>query len=302
MANNINENFNTIFSNWLDLYQDVSLVTKPEALPGWFFNPPIGDNNTFFVIGISDPWLDEFTGNAQAKSRARFLASFMKRTSAKGITDLYKEGSQYNKFEQISNFNCTFKLVTAGIVVDSFVTKYNEYLYLCKFTFAKTTKETGSRIAYYKQIINQDIAYSRIEKFELFGEKDFRMEYLYFVNNNDFEITSIFNSDTISIKPTIYQYVNNKNTINLDSVAKISFFRRGLWNGYFKSLIENIDLAASKIKSQQKSVFETNALSRRSENIEQLNREIYNTSFSFQPTSINFLDDEMVISIKVYNE
>jgi len=298
-TSNIEDVFQKEFSAYPDSDIAIYLITPPDVLPDWFFTPPQGDKDNFYSIGISDPWIDVEKGNKQAKSRAYCLANFMNNVAAKGVSDLYnKDGPNY-KFEQISRFYPLSKTLLEGFLVDSFVTKYKERIFLYKFNIGKAVTQNYSLIDCYKSVVRQDAGYSKLEKIELYGKIDeAEIQYEYTEKDNDFEILSVFNSDTIVIKPTVYQYTNKKNKSETDTNAEISLFRRGLWHGFFKSLIDNLDLAASEIGSHQKSVSDTHQNAKKARSFSQLNRGIYNASFKFDIAAIELTNKEMVIHFK----
>jgi hypothetical protein len=298
-ASTIEEIFNKEFPVKEDNKTEVYLVTPPEVLPDWFFNPPQGSEDVFYAVGISDPWIDNQRGREQAKFRAYCLASFMQNITAKGLSDVFNEGDENYKLEQISHFYNSSNAGFEGIAIDSFVTKYQEHVFQYKFTVGKALKKLSSQIEYYKSAIKQDVGYSKIEKFELFGQiDDLKMKYGYVVKNTNFEIESLFNSDTIMIKPTPYHYTQRNKINDNDSIAELNLFRRGLWQGFFKSLIDNLDLAASDITTKQKSVSEMYKNEKGTGNFNQLNRGVYNISFSFIITSIELINKEMVLHLK----
>ena len=279
----------------------MNLTSPHVVLPDWFFNPPQADQENFYAIGISDPWIDPKRGNKQAKCRAFCLAGFMNKVSAKGLTDIYNGSDQIYKFEQICNFKTLPGVALDGVPVDSFVTKYKESIYLYRFTVGNGLNEKGSSIEYYKTAIGKNEKMSKLEKIELYEPaNDTKMQYSYIMKDNDFEILSIFDSDTVKIETGIYQY-NNGNTSKEDEESSgISLFRKGLWLGFFKAFIENLDIAAIDIESKQKSVSDVYQNKDQSKSLKQLNRGVYNTSFTFYISSIELINKEMVIHFKTY--
>ena len=298
-SNSIEEVFQKEFSA-VESENDLSLVTPPVVLPDWFFNPPQGSQDCFYAIGVSDPWIDKERGNQQAKCRAFCLASFMNKVSTKGISDLYNINDNSYKFEQITHFNALPNNDLESFVIDSFVTKYKEYLLLYKFTPGKNKSSNNSSIEYYKSTVEQESGYTKQEKIEMTNQTvDAKMKYKFVMKNNDFEIESLFNSDTIVVKPIIYHYTG-RITAN-DTIEEISFFKKGLWQGYFLSLIDNLDMFASNIAAKQKSVSEIYKKNEGSDNLNQLNREVYNTSFSFTIKTIEITDKGMTIHFNTSN-
>lgn len=301
-ANDLEEVFRKEFSTHEETNLDLSIITPPEVLPNWFFLLPQGNQDVLYSIGISDPWIDKERGNQQAKYRALCIASLMNNVTTKGISDVFNRNDQSYKFEQITYFNSLPTVELEGTPIDSAVTKYLERIFLFKFTKGKTTHKINSSIEYYKSAIKQDAGYSKQEKLDFIGKSDdFILNYKYAVSNNDFEIVSVFNSDTLTIKPVIYQYTGRIYDKNVNSVEEISLFKKGLWQGFFKSMIDNLDIAASEITPKQKSVSDFTQNENGVVKINQLNRGVYNTSFSFSIASIQLTHDDMIIQLKTNN-
>lgn len=291
--------FKSEFLDKSESNDEIGFVTLPQVLPDWFFNPSKGDHENFYAIGISDPWMDINKGKTQARIRAFCLASFMSNVTWKGISDFYTGNAQRSKFEQISRFITTPNNGLKGLIVDSFLTKYQEQAYLYKFNSNNLTKKNNSLIDYYKSEIKHDAGSSEQEKIELFCKSDSDiLLYKCTINDTNFEILSVLNADTISIKPTVYRYVMRKNKNDSDSISEISLFKKGLWQGYFKSLIDNLEIAASAIATNQKSVSETNLTENGINSFNQLNRGVFNVSFSFGISSIEFAEKEMIFHFK----
>jgi hypothetical protein len=295
-----------VFKNELSIdnrsNDDLSLVTPSEVLPDWFFNPPQGDQDIFYAVGISDPWIDKARGTQQAKMRAFCIAGLMNNVTTKGVSDVYYKSDQTYKFEQITYFNSLPNVKLEGKAIDSTITKYGECVCQYKFLICKAAKKINSTIEYYKSVIKQDAGYSKQERFDLKSMiDDGTMKYNYTGVNKDFEIISIFNSDTITIKPVIYQYTQRITTKDIQSRDEISLFKKGLWQGFFKSFIDNLDITASEMTTKQKSLSDITHNTNGSENLNELNRGIYNTSFSFSISTIELTKKEMVIHFKTSN-
>lgn len=133
---------------------DLNLVTPSEVLPAWFFNPPQGNQDFFYAIGISDPWIDKERGNQQTKMRAFCIASLMNNVTTKGVSHVYYKSNQTYKTEQITYFNFLPNVKLEGKAIDSTITKYRECVFLYRFLLGKATKKINSTIEYYKSAIN----------------------------------------------------------------------------------------------------------------------------------------------------
>jgi hypothetical protein len=284
MPPTIEDVFDKEFSNNEKTDNVLSIITPSEILPDWFFNPSLGDHDNC---------------KNQARIRAFCIASFMNNVSWKGISDIYAESGQHSKFEQLNHFIAAPNNDLQGLPIDSFTTKYQEQIFLYKFSHSSVLKKNCSIIDYYKTEVKHDAGYSKQEKMELFCKRDSdEIYYKYIKNNTDFEIISVFNSDTINVNPTIYQYAMRKNDKEADSLSEISLFKKGLWEGYFKSLIDNLDIAASYINTRQKSFSEADQNEKGINSFNQLNRGVYNVSFLFGISSVEFTDNEIIIHLK----
>ena len=129
-ADTIADYFEKEFSERSESNNEFSLVTPPEILPSWFFNPPQHENDILYAIGISDPWIDKERAEKQAEIRAFSIASFMNKTASKGVSDVFTESGKRYKFEQLSRFIASQNIDLHELAIDSFVTKYKEKIVL----------------------------------------------------------------------------------------------------------------------------------------------------------------------------
>lgn len=282
----------------IDSNIEMKLHTPPVVLPEWFLSPPAGDQDVFYSIGISDPWIDFSKGKLQAVNRAVSVASLMRELQTRGVIETYNN-NQDNKFQQISQFH-TVPLKTQNCLpIDSFKTKYDELVYLFKFTSNKTGEANKTTLEYFISADNKDDKYGQFEKLRLISNIDnVKTEYESIEINRIQQVKSILNADTIQIMSAPYRYSVNDSIKNDNGEQEVCVLPSGLWQGYLKSLVHNLDFTATDISSKMKSLSDHKEAENSESTIRNLIKTIYNVSFSFSITKIRIKNAAIELHLK----
>ena len=275
------------------------IYMTPQILPDWFINPPEGDQNVFYAIGISDPWIDAKKGRAQAINRANGIASLMTRLHTKGVIETYNN-NQDNKFQQISQFIAVPGSTIFGEPVDSFKTKFQEQLFLYKYIAGKPEEyQKNTTIEYFISSDNRETRYNQFEKLKFnSGSGSAKSEYESMEANGSCGIKSILGADTIQFRAAAFRYEFKQSPNKDDNNSEICYLASGLWQAYLKSLVHNLDIAATDISSRMKSLSDNKETEDKQSTYKQLMRTIYDVSFSFSIITVRSNNNQIELHLK----
>ncbi len=117
-----------------DLKPPVYFTLVPERLPLWLNQIPLSQGNKFYILGISDPGMDEETGFIVAKLRMKMIYSFLYETIVRNMRDLYirdKRTGYANAFIDYTQFSNDYNFDFSEIkIIESHITKYGETILL----------------------------------------------------------------------------------------------------------------------------------------------------------------------------
>jgi hypothetical protein len=270
----------------------IVLTVGTEILPSWFFDMPSEGSDVVYSVGISDPGVDDSIASLQAIHRAVFVAGMMQGVDVSGIFDNY-ESDNGKKIEEMNKIRKLNPVIGQYFIVDSFKTRFKEKVYLLKLACnAKDTIKINGSVDYYKSEVVSDI-----------GTKDYisitckyridtcKYLYLYEQNGNDFAITSVANKHLNEIPFGMFQY-NKKG--NNDSTT-ICLQHKGLWYGYFQTLMEEMTIQTSLIQSKIKSLGQVENQNSQ----KQLARDIINKKLAFRISKVIPVKGKLEISLSV---
>jgi hypothetical protein len=277
---------------------EMRLHTPPQILPDWFMSPPSGGQDIIYAFGISDPWIEATKGRLQAKIRAVSVASLSRNLQTKGVVETYNN-NQDNKFKQISQFLSFPILIQNCEPVDSFKTKYDELIYLFKFSSPKTIEADKNSVEYFISADNKDDKYSQLEKLRFISNfENVKTEYESIEINKIPLIKSIVNIDTTQILIAPYRYTINDSIKNDQGEPEICMLPSGLWQAYLRSLIHNLDFTAADIFSKMKSLSDYKEDEDSKGTLRNLIKTIYNVSFSFSISKIRIKNSTLELNLK----
>jgi len=87
------------------------LSTKLSLLPAWMYNSFPDQADTIFILGISDPGLNDSLAHHQAILRALALAALANHSSFDFLSDFYSQSKDLgssSKYEEIYRFSASF--------------------------------------------------------------------------------------------------------------------------------------------------------------------------------------------------
>lgn len=256
----------------------VPIFTSPSLLPHWLLNLPLAEKNVFYAVGISDPWVDSQTGRTQALRRAQGIACLMNRLNTKGVQEFFNN-EPATRYQQISQFIAAPQAITYCEPIDSLTTKYREQLYLYKVTFGEHTEKNHTAVEYFISSDNQNEKYNQFEKLRLKTNiENCVSEYECLEINRNQQIKSVLDEDTIQIIPATYRYSVKDSLANDPEVCLLV---SGLWQGYLKALVHQLDISAADLSPKIKSLSDNLQTEASGSGLKHLIRTIYNLSFSF---------------------
>lgn len=269
-------------------------------LPQWFWNLPVATDKLSYAIGISDPEMeDSVKAQQQAVQRALLQLSLMNGASISGVSDLYSKDLQ-NKYEEYYKI-AGISFVQGGIVVlDSFKTRFGEKMVLLKLDRNGKKQfriETG--IEDYKSNTKIEIGWCSSEKISYFARTDSdTMRCVCEQDNEQYNLLSVWNRDTISIPAYRYEYkgmhTDNPTDVS-DSIIKL--YHKGLWSGYFQAFLNGLITTTANHQSRLKAMTELHTHSSRNENLNSINRNIVNSNIAFNIRTIGALYGQLNIEL-----
>jgi len=280
---------------------EFQIYTPPEILPQWLINPPVGEQNVYYAIGISDPWINSARGREQAKERALSIVSLMCKIHTKGVIETYSNNLDA-KFQQISQFNTVPPVILKCEPIDSSETKYREQIFLFKVTASEEAKENRTAIEYFISSDNKEEKCNQFEKLKLISNlSNTKSEYESIEINGIKQIKSIQDLDTIKIQPSTYRYTLSENTMKDELEAGSCLLTGGLWQGYLKSLFLLQHNTAYDISPKMKSLSDNKESEEQNNSLKHLIRTIYDVQFSFSITAICVRSNEIEMHLKPWN-
>ena len=106
----------------------------PERLPEWINQIPPSSGNNLYLLGISDPGMDEETGLLVAKLRLKTVYALLAGTIVRNMRDFYtseRHASYSNAFIDYTEFSNKISADFSQInIIDSHTTKYGETILL----------------------------------------------------------------------------------------------------------------------------------------------------------------------------
>ncbi|WP_321436646.1 hypothetical protein [uncultured Bacteroides sp.] len=301
-------NFERIFWQELNEKEENKPLRKEQfsvgisELPQWFWNLPVATDKLSYAIGISDPEMeDSVKAQKQAVQRALLQLSLMSGASISGVSDLYNKDLQ-NKYEEYYKIAGS-SFVQGGIVVlDSSKTQLGEKIVLIKLDRNRKNRfhiETGVEV--YKSNTKIEIGWCSSEKISYYARTDSdSMSCICEQDNEQYNLLSVWNGDTISIPAYRYEYkgIHTDNTTDVsDSIIKL--YQKGLWSGYFQAFLNGLQTTIANHQSRLKSMTELHNHSSGNENLNSINRNVVNSNIAFNIRTIGALYGQLNIEFYI---
>ena len=141
----------------------------------------------------------------------------------------------------------------------------------------------NAAVEVYRSNTKIEIGWCSSAKVNYFAETDSCKTY--YESSQDepnFQLISVFNSDSICIPAYRYEYkVMKPDSLGNKYDSVIKLHQKGLWFGYFQSFLEGLQMTASNNRSNLKSMDELHSNSKGKYNINTINRDIVQNNMSF---------------------
>lgn len=277
-------------------FHHIDVPFQPAALPAWFYNLP---QDGIYAIGISDPDMEKDTAQSLALLRGKAILALMHKTRIRYIKDSYssmRENSRdqlyTEKFDTYAKFDT--KLQGDFIVVDTFITVYNEAMVLLKFL--KEKKRAKEFVTINTKLLTLEFVYGNRSEYqnkyeitidELKGKK--KIENAFY---NLYEVNKRYNCESIyqGVEQRAPGFFYKYERINTED--KPFYNDNGIWKDYFKELMRQIQFTAeanSFNMQESGDVF--------TDKSEKLYRQTGNQTFSFQLQKIEFKGDTLKMNV-----
>jgi hypothetical protein len=284
----------------------------PEELPEWFFDPSKYSTSGVFFIGISEPGMDSVKAIRLAVLRARSLALLSQKAYIDNISDNfdvvraskdnYSEKSQYLDFSRVYTKSVvgshSFK------INKTFFTKYGEALALVSYFPGKTGKDTLKVNGEIMQLsrensyeientvfCNLNIDYSGYDSTSVLPQNN---RFVFKSRDNQFNITSLYNNDSIDFPVHPYRYENPRSS-EKDSAKLMNFsLNVGLWNAYINLLFSEINYENRNLESKVKTSHDNYLLKNQG-----LIRTVSRNAIRFQIHSLALRNNELCMRLNL---
>ncbi len=288
----------------------------PERLPSWINQIPVSRQNKIYVLGISDPGMDDKTGFIVASIRMRMIYSLLNKTLVRNMRDFYmreKHARYANAFIDYTHFSNNIITDFSEIkIVESHTTKYGETILLGEVDISGLDKGSSSgsrlqasagiwsnarRIGTRTEIISKVNFKTSYEPDGLNGIMEFSYE-AHAVNRR-VNTTNKFNGKTISSIPALNLRYTIENHDGADSVRTdlIGYsLRNGIWYAYLTAILfELADMAHGNAihVSNISEIFDNTA--------QDFTRELVSSSVSCKQKQIMIRSNNLYLKCGQYN-
>ncbi len=247
-----------------DTYSPAFFTLVPERLPAWINQIPAPSNNKIYILGISDPGMDEETGLIVAKLRLKTIYALLTGIRVNNMRDFYireRQTGYANAFIDYTQFTSKINADFSEInIIESYVTKYDETILLGEVDLGaiKTNDTQDANLQITAAIMSN--ARRVGTRTEMVSKTDlktkYRCEKLNKVIELSYEANAIsrrvntetqLNGKKISSLPAInLRYVvENENTQDTIRTEQMSYsLRNGIWYSYLTAIMfELADMA-----------------------------------------------------------
>lgn len=273
-------------------------------LPTWFWNIPSSSDRFCYLIGISDPEMqDAQKAYKQAFARALMQCSIMSEARISGVSDLYNKELQ-DKYEEYYTLVSNSAIQGTATVVDSFETKFLEKVLLVKLDRHSSEEiKQDVLIKIYKSNTNTDAGWYCTENTSCYTRnKVDTLEYRFIQDNNRYSTISIWNRDTLSLPAYLYEYVGCEKIQKMDSIGgaeTLKLYNRGLWSGYFQSFLNSLQTETSNHNVHLKAVKEFDHKSNEESDFNSLTRNVVTNQLTCRIKQIKMLFGQLNVDISI---
>ncbi len=236
----------------------------PERLPSWINQIPFSQGDKMYILGISDPGMDDETGFIIAKLRLKTVYALLAGTTVRNMRDFYireKHTGYANAFIDYTQFSNSINVDFSQIkIIESHITKYGETILLGEIDMIslKNSGSSGSRlktsagilsnarrVGTRTEMISKTNLKMTCELYEL--NKAIELCYEVHAINRRVNTETRLNGETISSLPAMNLRYATEGRSTTDSVA-INIInhsmRNGIWYAYLTAILfELADMA-----------------------------------------------------------
>ncbi len=235
-------------------------VLHPASLPEWLFNLPVSTSNTLYVLGISDPGMEEEKAFQLAELRAKAIIAVFFKSKVTFIIDNYSnERIDENRDEFTTRYENLFSIVSTLSdshsnfeIVNKEYTSFGEAIVLLKFS-PRITKEKPDQIKL--EINSYEVERQKYNTFEIEEKFDITGSLIEAVNdssksnfyysfhslNNLFEISSKYMDEEYQFPYYSFKYqgqsTDDKSIFETSINNKLNY---GIWKAYIETLVQKI--------------------------------------------------------------
>ena len=236
----------------------------PERLPEWINKIPNSSDNNFYLLGISDPGMDEETGLIIAKIRLKTVYALLAGSIVSNMRDFYtseRHASYSNAFIDYTQFSNKISADFSQIkIIDSHTTKYGETILIGEIDISTLNNPNSESNLLQVSAGIMSNARRVGTRTEMVSKANLKTTYISEELNEEIELSykahainrrvnteSTLNGKTISALPALslrYAMENQpaEDSISID-MAGYSL-RNGLWYAYISSIMFELADAA----------------------------------------------------------
>jgi hypothetical protein len=296
-----------------------TLFAQYYETPEWFFNIPVSENE-IFVLGISDPRMDETVGLNLATQRALQLAVIINETEISYTGDYYGEGEEVNRdyiLREISQELARFEaegFITGFKEIYSTINNNGEAIVLLAVKFGNSGKD-DEYIRVFAEYFRQDFERSNTRSLESIRSISLNSELLKTASNNkdktNYRATNVngtivpetrINDSLIKPVGYFYQYYNTLNqSFDISKYEANSELQKGLWYAYLESLMIGM-IKISKNYSVKMGTVKDNYLVDEAGQMDEIgkskfHRQVSKNTLNFYLRNLGVFDNHLYLSI-----
>lgn len=284
----------------------------PDTLPTWFFTLPY-DKGVYYSIGISDPDMEVDEAKKLALHRAKSMAVLLSNCKVQYIRDVYSSVDDKVRYADVrGRFDTFFKVSSSKQVsnsmfqvVDTHLTRYNEYLVLLKYTPTSNMEfsvQEGTAVSNVNVVGTSFIVEASVGgAFETQAEYEFasydrgldaqqKGKFVYNEKDNRFLTMSSFNDERIEFPLYSYIYASPAWKNTRSPFASYS----GLWSTYMRQFMNFLSISCENSTVKMK-----NTDQKYGSEMLNLTREVASFLGELRVNGISFDSDTLKIELNI---
>lgn len=223
---------------------------KSQALPQWFFTPPIADGGSIVAIGISDPGLDSADAVNMAIYRAQLMANVLRKSTTQLLCDFFlndQSSAQQIVYEHFSRILTQMPDSAGGVeIIETYTNAFDETMVLINYKPPEVSPDLRLNKVFLELYKNETEAsiYGGFESiYELQVKHNGNKQPSMFYQLTEYGPRNNVVGAVYDINYDVPIYSLSYTCMVSDSINKMHL-SHGLWKEYFKSVINNVLMAA----------------------------------------------------------